>query len=71
MFGSRAYARIVSRPYKVLELVSKLVVNSSIEGLIVYTGLQEIAIQECKARSEMEAYISLTRPVCMLNIEII
>ena len=35
------------------------------------TGLQEITIQECTARSEIEAYISLTRPVCVVNIEII
>ena len=30
-----------------------------------------MTIQECTARSEIEAYISLTRPVCMVNIEII
>ena len=38
---------------------------------MVYTGLQEIPIQECTARSEIEAYISLTRPVRVVNIEII
>ena len=39
--------------------------------ILVFTGLQGITIQECTARSEMEAYISLTRPVCVVNIEII
>ena len=47
-----------------MNLVGSLFVQSS-------AGLQEIAIQECTARSEIESYISLTRPVCVVNIEII